>query len=94
MRTKELTKLSSFFERYKKRLIAPEATVINEFLEVVEDLYGIKVPKEKIKYTPSSKTLTFVGSGALRSEIKIHKKEIMTHLKGRLGEKNAPKIIL
>lgn len=94
MRTKELTKLSSLFEKYKQKLIAPEGTVINAFLEVVEDLYGFKIKKDQVRYSPSSKLLSVVGKGPLRSEIKLHEAEILSHLKGRLGTGNAPKKIL
>ncbi len=94
MRGGEVKKLSDLFEKYKKTLIAPEATVVNAFIEVVDDLLGFKIPKEKIKYQPGSKTLSILSGGALRSEIKMREKEILTHLKGRLGEKGAPKVIL
>lgn len=90
----ELKKLSSLFDKYKERLIAPEATVIDAFAEVVKDLLGFDIDKKKIRYSPASKTLSLVGSGALRSELKLHEKEILTHLTGRLGKKSVPLKIL
>lgn len=89
----EMIHLGGLFEKYKKTLIAPQKTIIDTFCEVVEDLLSVSVPKNKIKYSTSSKTLSITG-GALKSEIKIHKEEILAHMKGRLGEKNAPKEIL
>lgn len=90
----ELKKLSSLFDKYKERLIAPERTVIDSFVEVVNDLMGIPLDKKKVKYTPSTKTVYFVGSGAIRNELKLQEKEILVHVAGRIGEKNAPKRIV
>lgn len=90
----ELKKLSALFDKYKERFVAPEASVIDAFVEVVKDLLGFDLDKKKIRYTPSSKTLSVVGNGALRSELKMHEREILTHLTGRLGKKNAPLKIL
>lgn len=93
-RGSNVKKVGDLFEKYRRRLIAPEGSVIDAFIEVVEDLLSVKIKKSKVRYTPSSKTLSLVGPGALRSEIKLHEKEIIEHLKGRLGEKNAPRTIL
>lgn len=90
----ELKKLSTLFDKYKERLVAPEATVIDALVEVVKDLLGFEIDKKKVRYSPGSKTLSFVGSGALRSELKLHEKEILAHLAGRLGKKSAPLKIL
>jgi len=90
----EIKKVSSLFEKYKQILIAPESTVINAFIEVVDDLLGIKCSRTQLSYSPSTKTLSLRGAGMLRSELKLHEEEILSHLKGRLGEKGAPKLIL
>lgn len=89
-----IKKLSNLFDKYKNTLIAPERSVKQVFCEVVKDLYGWDVPFEVITYTPSSKTLSIQSSGALKSEIQIHHQEIITHMKGRLGERSAPKKII
>lgn len=90
----ELKKASDLFEKYRKVLIAPERTVINAFLEVVDDLLSIKFSSDKLRYNPDTKTLSFVGAGLLKSEIKMHETEILAHLKGRLGERSVPRLIL
>lgn len=90
----ELKKLSSLFEKYQKNLIAPEGSVINVFLEVVNDLFKLKLTKEKVRYNPSTKTISLVGGGLIRNELKLHEVEILAHLKGRLGEKAAPRRIV
>ncbi len=94
MREKKLTKLSSLFDKYKQKLIAPEGTVIDAFIEVAYDLLGFRIKKEHVSYSPSQKTIAIKGQGALRSELKMHESEIINHLKGRLGEKNAPQRIV
>lgn len=89
-----IKKLSSLFDKYKNTLIAPERSVINAFFEVVEDLYGWDIPKNYITYNSKNKIISLKTSGTLVSEIKLHKQEILNHLKGRLGEKSAPKDII
>lgn len=90
MRGENIKKVSDLFAKYKQRLVAPEASVITAFVEVVNDLIGLDINPKKVNYNPSTKILVINGGGPLKSEIKLHQKEILTHLKGRLGEKSAP----
>lgn len=90
----EIKKVGDLFDKYRQTLKAPQKTVVRAFCEVVDDLLDITVDEKKISYTPASRTLSFKVGGPLKSEILLHKQEIMTHLKGRLGEKSAPKDIL
>ncbi len=87
-------KINNLLDVYKKRLKAPERTVIQTFQEVVSDILKISIPDAQCSYSPNTKTLTIRNNGQVRSEILMHKKEILTHLKGRLGEKNTPKEVL
>ena len=89
----EITKVSDLFEKYKLVLKAPQGTVVKEFVEVVQDLLGIKIDRKYIKYSVSTKTISLTAPSALKQEIALHKDEIVIHLKARLGEKSAPKII-
>jgi hypothetical protein len=84
------TKISDLFEKYKNTLKAPQGIVIDNFREVVEDLLGLPIKKEQVKYTVHSRTLSINVQGPLKSEIKLRKKEILNHLKGRLGDTSAP----
>ena len=93
MRGGEIKKISDLFERYKKTLIAPERAVIDCFVEVVDELFGITVSPNLVSYTPSTRTLT-IKSSVLRNEVKLHQREILAHIKGRLGPKNAPHTII
>lgn len=90
----DIKKISDLFEKYKTILKAPQGVVIDTFIEVVSDLIGIEIPKERVRYTVHNKTLYVRVSGALHTEIKLKEKEIISHMKGRLGPHSAPKVIL
>lgn len=89
-----LVNINSLFDKYKKILKAPEKTVTNTFVEVVHDLYGISLKSEHISYSPNTKVISINQGGALKTEMKLHKKEILTHMRGRLGINSCPKDIL
>lgn len=86
--------ISDLFEKYKKTLRAPQGSVITCFTEVLQEVLQLTVSEEKIAYSVQDKTLFVRASGPVRSEILFHKKELIAHLKGRLGEQSAPKDIL
>lgn len=90
----EITKLSTLFEKYKKTLKAPQGVITDCFIEVVSELVKIDIPKESLKYSVHTRTLSVRVSGPLKSEIQLRKKEILNHMKGRLGEQSAPLEIL
>lgn len=86
--------INSLFDKYKQKLVAPQGSVKKCFCEVVEDLYGFTITDKQLDYSVHSKTLTLKVSGPLKTELMLHKDEILTHLKGRLDPKSAPKTIL
>ncbi|MDC1205549.1 hypothetical protein N8083_01740 [Candidatus Pacebacteria bacterium] len=90
----EIIKIGDLFEKYRKTLVAPQRTVIETFCEVVLELLSIEITKKSVKYSPSTRILSVGTGGPLKSEIKLHRTEILAHMKGRLGEKNAPKDII
>lgn len=89
----EVKKVSDLFEKYKRTLQAPQGVVTSVFIDVVNDLIGIEIPKERLTYSVHNKTLTLQISGPLKTEILLKKKEILTHMKGRLGGASVPKEI-
>lgn len=91
---RQLKPINSLFEKYKKTLRAPQGSVVKEFVETVEDILGITIPAEQVRYSVGSKTLSVSVAGPLKSEIKLREAEILTHLRGRLGPQSAPKTIL
>ena len=90
----EIVKLSSLFEKYTKVLKAPQGIVIECFKEVVFELVKLEIPKEKLTYSVHTRVLSVRVSGPLKSEIMLRKKEILNHIKGRIGEQSAPKDIV
>lgn len=90
----EPTKISALFEVYKKRLRAPQASVVNATIDVIEDLLGVKLTPDLFSYSPTSRILRINARGAMKSEIFLRKEEILTHLTGRLGSQSAPTTIL
>jgi len=90
----EITKVGDLFDKYKHVLRAPQKVTTNAFIEVVSDLIGIEIPKERISYSVHNKTLTLRISGPLKTEILLHKKEILIHMQGRVGRQSVPKVIL
>lgn len=90
----EVMKIGDLFGKYRKTLKAPQGTVIDVFKEIIFEVLSIEIEKDTVKYSPSTKILSMSIGGPLKSEIKLHKEEILAHMKGRLGEKSAPVDIL
>ncbi len=91
---RKLNAINTLFDKYKRTLKAPQGIVVEAFIEVVHDLVGFQIPKERVTYTVSQKTLSVQVSGPLKTEIKLHEADILNHLKGRLGAQSAPVRIL
>jgi len=89
-----IKRVADLFEAYKKRLKAPQRTVVQCFVEVVEDVCGIALKASQVRYTPAARTVTLSLPGQIRTEILLQKDEVLTHLKGRLGSQSAPKDII
>lgn len=85
-----IKKIDTLFEKYKTLLKAPQGSVIASFKEIAFELMAVDIPSERISYTVGTRILSVRVSGPLRSEIALRKNEILAHMKGRLGERNAP----
>lgn len=94
MQEPKLKKISSFFDKYKQTLVAPESSVKKEVCEVIKDVMQVEVNESQISYTVSTKVVALNVPSVLKSEILQHKRTLLVHLKGRLGAKNAPQTIL
>ncbi len=90
----EVKKLSDLFKVYSTRFAPPQKSVIKAAVEVIGDLFPITVKESDCAYTPSSQILKLNIRGPIKTEVLLRKKEILIHLQGRLGVKNAPKEIL
>lgn len=89
----ELIKVGSLFDKYKNILQPPQATVLNEVVEVITDVCGVALQKKYIKYSVSSKTISITAPSVLKQEVMRRQAEILLHLRGRLGAKAPTKIL-
>jgi hypothetical protein len=89
-----IKKVADLFESYKKRLRAPEASVIACFCEVAGARLSVPVAPRDVQYRPQSRTLVIRASGPLRSEILLASEEIVRAMRERLGAGNAPEHII
>jgi len=85
--------INNLFEKYKHTLRAPQASVVKVFIEVVQDVLEITLKEDWVAYNTYQKIITLKAPGPIATEIKRQQEIIITHLKGRLGEKSAPKTI-
>jgi hypothetical protein len=90
----ELTNLSALFAKYKESIRAPQQTVIDATVEVIDEVLGIRLDATKCRYTVSTRTLSTGAQALIKQEITKRHDEILAHVKGRLGEKSAPTLIL
>lgn len=86
--------LSDLFAKYTSLLSAPQSSVIAVAVEVIEDVCGVTVPLGQVSYSTSTRTLSLRVSGPIKTEVALHKTEILAHIAGRLGTKNTPKNIV
>ncbi len=89
-----IVKISDLFKKYTDVLKAPQGTVVKNFIEVVQDLFGITLRADQCSYSVVSQTLSLRISGTLKTEILLQKKKIIQEMSDRLGEKNKLKEIL
>lgn len=86
--------VSDLFQKYLHVLRAPQGTVIHAFIEAVEAVCGVTILKTHCAYTVSSRTIIYKGSGMIKSEILLHKREILNRMQESIGEKSIPLEIL
>lgn len=86
--------IGSLFEKYTKTLKAPQQSVINACIEVIQDIYQYPLTKEQCVYHVASKTLTLHIKGPYKSEIILNKSCILDEVTKKVGKQNAPKNII
>ncbi len=89
-----ITHLSSLFEKYRKTLIAPQSSVVKIFIEVVQSVLELDIPKNSCSYNVSTKTLYIHAPGPIKNEILISKKTLLQNLEERLSSHSCPKDIV
>jgi len=91
---KQMKRLGDFFEKYKLRFKAPQASVEKACVCVIQEVTGFEVSVEQITYTVSTRTITLQIPSILKSEMKFHYIVILEKLEERLGKDGSPKVIL
>lgn len=86
----EVRKIADLFALYKKRLKAPQASVIKEVVLIITTDLHIPAKPHWFRYEVATRTMVCVGPAAAKSEILVHKSLILTEMKQRLGENNCP----
>ena len=89
-----IVKISDLFKKYTDVLKAPQKTVVKNFIEVIQDLFGVTLRPDQCAYSVTSRTLSLRISGMLKTEIILQKKKVLEHMEQRLGEKNRLREIL
>lgn len=90
----EVVAIGSLFEKYKKILRAPQASVVNEMVVIIHEVTNITLTPKQLSFTVSSRTLTVHAPSIVRQEVKFHEQTILKHAVAKLGTKNAPHVIL
>jgi hypothetical protein len=88
------SQLGNLIERYKKILKPPQASVEKECIGVIKEVCGLFLEPQQVVYTVASRTLYIKAPSLIRSELMLHKTEIITAFRMRLGETNYPTNIL
>lgn len=86
----KITAVGDLFAVYRRRLQAPQKTVVKEVVVVVNEVTGILVQEKHFSYNVHTKTVTCNTPSAIRTEVHLYRSEILRRLKDRLGEKSAP----
>jgi hypothetical protein len=86
--------LGRLLERYKTLLKPPQASVEKECILVIEELTGIALRPHQVRYTVSTRTLTVKAPSLLRSELSLHRLDLLEAFKNRLGATVAPTTII
>lgn len=87
---RNLKPINSLFDRYRQQLRPPQKVVVDEIVEVIEDLFTISLDPARVEYKPYEKCIYLRVSGVLKSELLVRKKEILAHVRGRLGVNQGP----
>lgn len=86
--------VGDLFEKYRKLLKPPQASVEKECLEAIKEVTGFDLSDYKITYTVSTRTISISAPSVLKTEIKFSQEKILSQLKNSLGETNCPKVII
>lgn len=86
--------VGDFFEKYRTRFIAPQASVEKACAKAIQETTGFSIAAEQITYTVNTKTISIQSSSLIKSELRFHHSKILAQLEKELGKSGSPKVIL
>ena len=89
-RSNKFTQLSDLFSVYKQRLKPPQSSVEQVCFEVIQEVTKLKIPREAIVYTVSTRTISIQVPSVVKTELAFKYDEIKKQLQVKLGVANAP----
>lgn len=90
---KAMKRMGDLFEKYKKRLKAPQATVEKEFIAVVKEVAGFELLPKQVVYTVTTRTISLQVSSLIKTELRFKQEQILQVLENRLGRDSCPKVV-
>ena len=89
----EIKSVGDLLKNYRKKLKAPQGTVIATFCAVVQKEMGVAIPKESVTYKVPSRTLVVTLAGPLKHEILLHRETLLKQCRQEL-QNSAPEQII
>ncbi len=88
-----MKQIGDLFEKYRIKFKAPQGSVENEAIVVIETCTGFLLKKEQVVYTVSTKTLSLQIPSILKSEIFFKREQILSELQKNLGSDHTPQVL-
>ncbi len=86
--------IADLFAVYKKRLRAPERSVVLEVVVAIEEVVGVKVSDSQCRYNAHTRTVSLQVSGMIKDQVRMRAPEILTKLERKLGKRSCPQAII
>jgi len=93
MHIMQMKHVGTLFERYRRLLVPPQASVEKRVAEIICEITPLTVNSDQISYSVGSKTISLKLPSILKSELEHHKTAILGRLEAEMGIKNSPKSI-
>ncbi len=92
MRGGKLQNVTDLLSKYKN-LRAPQGTVVEAFAQSAEEVLRTPIVRDKITFTPKTRTIHLLFSGPLKQELMLNKQKILKRCTELLGGDSAPKSV-
>ncbi len=86
--------IAGFLDVYRKKIKAPQNSVIVEFVSVVKEVTFVKVNVSDCDYNPKTRTLYVKTSSVIKQDLLLRSPEILSRLEDKIGVSNSPHSII